>query len=557
VQSQTINIVSRENGEVSMSSERPTTNTTQQPSWLFYIGRLSFIVLFRVFPVVIFTLAIWTLLQAVSLQSSNQESASFFEDNQINAPATATALATQSSASHNDQNAVRLVQFATNTPDANAIPEATPTATQAEVVPTDALPSTPIPLPTFLRPPESDLVEIAGTAVPTQVPLISRDYELVNILLLGGDEEISQDNTIRTDTMIVVSINTETNTVSMLSFPRDLFVYVPTPTMQRLNTVYGIGEAFGWDGGGFGLLRQTIFYNFGINVHYYARVNFSGFETIIDRLGGVDIAVDCTYQDYYPVEDFDPDRSIEENYELRTLPVGYYTFNGFDALWYARTRRLSSDFDRGRRQQQLLRSIFSKALSENLLANLPTLWNEVTSVVETNIPFEVVVGLLPIALELDASRIENFTMIRTYHTTPWQNPDGQFVQLPEYEPIRQLLTDFYTPPTSSRIALANSPIAVYNGSSADDYDLVAVERLRTMGFNAYAMGEAPTTTSETQLIDQVGQSKGSLIESISAELNINISNITIEPVAERDADYVVIVGDNYNSCPGGVLPTDE
>ena len=72
--------------------------------------------------------------------------------------------------------------------------------------------------------------------------------------------------------------------------------------MGRLNIAYGIGENIGWQpGGGFGLLRQTLFYNFGINVHYHARVNFSGFEAVIDRLGGIDIAVDCDYRDLYPL----------------------------------------------------------------------------------------------------------------------------------------------------------------------------------------------------------------------------------------------------------------
>ena len=103
----------------------------------------------------------------------------------------------------------------------------------------------------------------------------------MNILLLGGDDSLFQDGTIRTDVMMVVSLNLETRTVSLLNLPRDLFVYVPTPTMARLNTVYGIGEAFGWTDGGFGLLAQTIFYNLGIRVHYYARVNFDGFVDIV------------------------------------------------------------------------------------------------------------------------------------------------------------------------------------------------------------------------------------------------------------------------------------
>jgi anionic cell wall polymer biosynthesis LytR-Cps2A-Psr (LCP) family protein len=75
-----------------------------------------------------------------------------------------------------------------------------------------------------------------STAIPPRADRLSHQgYDIVNILLLGGDDELTDDNFARTDTMIVLSINRSTNTVAMLSLPRDLFVYIPTGTMQRLN----------------------------------------------------------------------------------------------------------------------------------------------------------------------------------------------------------------------------------------------------------------------------------------------------------------------------------
>ena len=98
--------------------------------------------------------------------------------------------------------------------------------------------------------------------------------------------------------MIIVSINRDTGTVNTLSLPRDLYVYVPQLGMRRLNVAFGWGEAVGWTAGGFGLLRDTLIYNLGINVHYYAKVNITELESVIDLIGGVDVAVDCNYQDY-------------------------------------------------------------------------------------------------------------------------------------------------------------------------------------------------------------------------------------------------------------------
>lgn len=434
------------------------------------------------------------------------------------------------------------------------VPSLTPTATVAAT-------ETPRPVPTVLfAPSREDGAILNGTAVPTHVPTVPREFNLVNIILLGGDDELTDGNFYRTDTMIIVSINRDTGSVAMLSLPRDLFVYIPSGQMNRLNVVYAIGESIGWTpGGGFGLLRQTILYNFGINVHYYARVNFSGFQEIINTMGGVDIAVDCAYQDYQLIGAEVPEGAEEVGDEgLHTLGVGYYEMDGAQALWYARTRRNSSDFDRGRRQQQLLRAIWHRAKESVSLTNAVDLWNQGMEVVDTDMGLDDFVSLLPMALSLDVSQIENYTLIRTYHTIPWQTPAGDFVQLPNYETMRPLLEDFYRPPSDSQILLEGATIAVYNGTDNPDWDRVAAERLAWEGFRAYPNGLAESLDfAETTLIDYTGQQKGSSLGEIAGILNVNTTNINIDPDPNREADFAVILGANYNSCDAAVLAVDE
>lgn len=455
------------------------------------------------------------------------------------------------------------LEFATNTPRPElqvTIPALNTVAPMATATP---VPVEPLVLPTLLFPSDPDEAMIARqpTAVPTRITPITRNYDLVNIVLLGSDEEITDDNTIRTDTMMVVSINRDTGTVSMLSLPRDMFVYIPGLGMNRLNVAYGWGENAGWTDGGFGLLRQTIIYNFGINVHFYAKVNISQFEDIVDLLGGVDIAVDCAIQDFYPVapiEELDLTKPIEENYYLRTLDVGYYTLDGFDAQWYARSRKNSSDFDRGRRQQQVVRAIFRKALGSGQLANLPSLWNEGMAIVDTNLTLNDALSLVPIGLNLDSREIESFTLIPTYHTTSWTAPDGANVQLPVYDTLVPLLEDFYTPPTDNQVAVRGSTIRVFNGTDNENLDIVAAERLQYSGFAAYAVGESEDGLSDvTQLIDYTGQTKGSSSYEIADILSVPAADILQEPDPNRAADFDVILGENYNSCTFGVLPVDE
>lgn len=407
-------------------------------------------------------------------------------------------------------------------------------------------------LPKLLIPLEPEAGKwLSGLQAPRRVAPVMRRHRLVNIMLLGSDEELTEDNFIRTDTMIVVSLNIETGTVSMMSLPRDLFVYIPHGKMGRLNTAFGIGENLSWDPGrGFGLLRQTLFYNLGINVHYYARVNFSGFETIIDRLGGVDIAVDCAYRDLYPTWDGE--------YRWRTLPVGLHTFDGFDALWYARTRKYTDDFDRGRRQQLLLRAMWRKARGEGLVATIPRLWSEMTDVVDTDLPLDMLLRLLPHLVSLDLADVENITFKKKYHTTEWIAPSGSEVLLPNEGTIAALMQDFYTPPSPYQVSIAGPSIGVYNGSGQENWDIVASERLRWDGYNAVALGKSEDGQSRvsSRLADHVATLKGSLVPRILRALNMSAEQAEQDALADREYDYVVTIGRDYKSCTYGVLPLD-
>ena len=519
-------------------------------TFVLLLFRLIFKLMLYAAALILLLMIGWTVLEIGAVHHQRQQSVGTMEARRPSYAATATALA-------HDNSELRLE----SRPRTVLLQQISATHTPQPTPPTDpeaAEESQPVDLPTLMLPPNpAPGLMLEGTAVPTRVPPIPRDYELVNIALLGGDDELTDSGFLHTDTMIIASLNAETGTAAMLSLPRDLFVYIPNGVMGRLNLAFGIGENIDWDpDGGFGLLRQTLFYNFGINVHYYARVNFSGFESIIDRLGGVDIAVDCAYRDYYPVENFDPEASAAENYKMRTLDVGYYTFDGFDALWYARTRRYTDDFDRGRRQQQLLRGMWRKARASDSLSSLPALWAELTAAVDTNLPFDVMLGLLPHLINLDLGSVENFTLRRTYHTTPWQTPRGDYVQLPEYEPIAALLHDFYAPPTANQLTLTGPSIAVYNGSGQADWDRVASERLRWDGYHAIAMGplDDGAVQEASRLIDYAASEKGSIVTGISKALNLPPAQAQTQPNPNREYDYEVILGRDYRSCTYGVLP---
>lgn len=460
-------------------------------------------------------------------------------------------------------------QFATNTPrpdpsfatatPAGELPQATPQPTTASV----DIPVTVEPLPTILFLGDPYAVNPQPTALPTAFPVIDRKgANLINILLMGQDNEVTGDNLARTDTMIVVSINRDTNTVSMLHLPRDLYVYMPQVGMGRLNTVFEVGSALGWDGGPFFYMRQVILYNLGINVHYYAMVDLTGFASLIDSVGGVNLAVDCPIQDFQIQGATVPAGAIlNDPVALQyTLPIGFYHMTGQEALWYARSRGNSDDFDRGRRQQQVLRAALRSAREQGVLSDvtrLPGLIQEGLAVSKTDMSFDVILSLIPLALQIDPSDIETYRLIRTYHTLPWQPPDGQYVQLPIYEPVFELMTDFYTPPTDNQINLRSATVSVLNGTANENFDRVASERLGEANFAAIAGGNfSSITEATTYVIDYTGSEKGSSLSEILRALNLTESAVRVQPDANRVYDYEVVIGTDFNPCGGAVLPPE-
>lgn len=473
----------------------------------------------------------------------------------------------------------------TDTPLPSETPEPTATATLTHTpLPPTSTPTetaTPVPTqnalatPTVLYPlnPEPGMIS-GGTAIPTRMPLlIARDregteYEVINFLMLGHDSaSIDQaDGVFRTDTMIIVSVNLTTNTVSMISLPRDLYVYIPDWGMQRLNLAYGRGESIGWTDGGFGLLRQTILYNFGIRIHYYAMVDFDGFKQIIDTLGGVTIPVDCPIQDWRFTGEYDEEE--EPIFKFVTLPVGVHEMDSITALFYARSRKNSSDFDRGRRQQQIMRAIWYEAKQGDYLNNIPALYEDLTEIVDTNIPLDVMIQLAPLALTLDPNAIENHFFRLGYETQPFTSPDGSNVQLPTLA-IINTIRNFLTPPTENNLFGENANIAIYDNSGTGNHlDIVAAERLVWEGLFPVARGEGAPPEEYSEMTGNIlidyGSSKGSSVKAIADTLQIPLANQFESLDANIEVEVAVYLDKSYSSCfnrdvnaPIEITPTPE
>jgi LCP family protein required for cell wall assembly len=404
----------------------------------------------------------------------------------------------------------------------------------------------------FLSSPLAFAQERQPDTIPDPLGMIDEGgQDILNFALLGSDTGNS--NIGRTDAIVLVSVNLTASTAAMLSIPRDLFVYIPGQGMAKINTVFAAGRSE--DDDGYALFREMIEYNLGITLDGYARVNFAGFRTIVDSLGGIEIAVDCAIQDWRLIS-ADHDPSLEESWQLFTLPIGMHIADCDTALWYARSRRTSSDFDRGRRYQILLRSILRRASQLGLLSQFPQLWSQTTEWVETNIMSQDLVRAVIVAGALSPDRIGTFRFMQNRDVRASFTRDGASIQIPIPERITQLMRDFLTPPTEMGIGREKPIVEVINATSQMRLDEVAAERLRWEGFTVVT-GDAIGYRRSSELIDLSGAAKGSSRSLLQELMRIDTSRVTLAPSAGRSVDFRIILGADYYACTHNVIPPVE
>lgn len=222
----------------------------------------------------------------------------------------------------------------------------------------------------------------------------------INVLLLGMRGAGVEGGGLLADTIIVVSVFPEKNAVSMVSVPRDLYVTIPGTNEQRkINYAHYAGEENG-KGEGLETMKQAIANVTGLEIHYAASIDFAGFKELVDSIGGLDLHLDEPFIE--PVQ-FHEEKVCDEhvftvpsgNYEIKKsgrtgkikaqyplcynpveecggifeVPAGDVHLDGENTLCYVRSRATSSDFDRAKRQREVMDQIKKKATSVGTLSD--------------------------------------------------------------------------------------------------------------------------------------------------------------------------------------------
>ncbi len=431
--------------------------------------------------------------------------------------------------------------FNTPTPFDAGLSLPTGTASFTPVPPVDASPTVDLNslFPTSVAPPPASDPGIQPTALP---PLT--DNETVNFLLIGSDKRPG--SSYRTDTLVIAILWPREGQVSLISIPRDLWIYIPTVGMQRINTAYQSGEITGYAGGGPGLLKDTISYNLGIRIDHTAMVEFDGFRRIVDTLGGVDVPVGCAYTDWRLIDpSYDPYN--EDNWWLYTVGPGYIHMDGDLALWYARSRSKSNDFDRGRRQQEVLRAIFAQSLGTDTLSKIPQLYDDFSSTVITDLGLADLLKLAPYAPRMTNANIRGY-YIRPPYVSSWMTPGGAAVLLPDEVALQQMLLEATTLSTRA-VERETVTVDVQNGTYVESLDALAASNLNYLGYETTLSAIESHDYTYSVLVDFTASQDPNQRFIILDALGLSdTANQLSMPDPNSPVPYRLILGYDYDPC---------
>jgi len=379
----------------------------------------------------------------------------------------------------------------------------------------------------------------------------------VTVLVLGIDERSQETGPFRTDTMILLTLDPASKQAGALSIPRDLWVPIPGYPEGRINTAHFLGDLYGHEGGGPALAVQTVEYNIGVPIDYYVRINFQGFVTLVNQIGGIDVLVeetiiDPTYPDY------------NYGYDPLTIEAGWHHFDGEMALKYARTRHGSSDFDRAHRQQQVLLAIMERVTSLNMLPDLARnaskLYDNLQSSVQTDMALDQALALANLALQVDRSTIRLGVIDQTC-TQPWVTPNGAQVLVPLRDEMRavrdyvfaadQIVVEGGTQSNPETVLPTPTPelasVAVLNGTTRAGLAGSTADYLKAEGIDVAQVGNAEGDYASTLIV--VYRDRPLTVSRLVKLLSLTPASVIEGAESDATYDIVVVVGDDYTGPP--------
>jgi LCP family protein required for cell wall assembly len=365
----------------------------------------------------------------------------------------------------------------------------------------------------------------------------------VNILLLGIGVEGNSGADL-TDTIILTSFNLKDNTISMVSVPRDLYVKIPDNGSDKINTAYSYGQKNNYPGGGAALARDTVSSVLGVPINYYVAMDFEGFKEIVDTVGGIDISVDQDIYDYeYPSKN-------ERGTTPFIIKKGDYHMDGELALKYARSRKSTSDFDRARRQQQVILAIKDKVFEKNIITNpkkLYELYNTLADHLKTDFQLPEIARVAELAQKFQIKNITNHVLDDSADGPLYaDNVNGAYVlkpNKPDFSEVHELV--YYYLVDEPLVKNEKATIEVLNGTGWESLASSLSEKLKKDGLNVVNIGIADNYNyTQTIIYDKSEGKKQATVSFLEKYLDAQV--LKQKKVQDTEADITIVIGQNYD-----------
>jgi LCP family protein required for cell wall assembly len=384
---------------------------------------------------------------------------------------------------------------------------------------------------------------------PTPIPWDGANRVTILLMGLGGCPGCEPGAATQSDTLMLLTMDPVSRTAGILSIPRDLWVNVPGFDYGKIATANFIGEIYDLPGGGPGLAIQTVEQLLGIDINYYAVVDFSAFEEFINEIGGID--VDVPYEQ--TVDPIGPGNTV-------TLPQGIQHLDGPTALAYARNRETAgNDYDRIGRQQQVVMAVRDQVLSlgtlPKLIASAPTIYNNLRNGIHSNLTLKEAISLAWTAAQIPQENIKRSLIGPNEVTDSW-SADGQRISLPNLEAIRVVRDEVFS--TTSGVAPAatvyvsnpeelrqeeNATVSVLNATTTAGLASQTTNYLLDQGINVTETGNAQDKSDSTVIIDYTG--KPYTVKYLVDLLGIEPNSIYSRYDPNSQVDIAILLGTDW------------
>jgi len=381
----------------------------------------------------------------------------------------------------------------------------------------------------------------------------------INFLILGQGG-VGHEGPYLTDTIIIASIKPSTGQAAMLSIPRDFSVLIPGYGYRKINEANSIGEINEYEGGGSAYTAKILEDTLDIPIHYWVRIDFEGFKTVIDKLGGIEICVERGFTDeQYPT----PDYLIQ----TLTFEKGCQEMDGDRALMFARSRHgkngEGSDFARGARQQKIILAVKEKVLSWKTAISPNRIYNIIDTVknnTQTNIEIWQIPNFINLSkkIDLDHTTQKSLDASQNGYLKNWITDTGTYVLIPRtgnYTEIRYLVKNIFQ---VNLIEQETANLIILNGTEVTGLAQTVADEFTMLGLRNLDIANSPEKGYEKTVIYKMNDSedKKKALQLLKSKLDANVTDNlphqldayfspedpSVKVPAKEEVDFLIILG---------------